>query len=96
MNAQTPQEKAKEGLRLLQEAVVDHLTGRPPTLTTEVRDELGLESKDRNGKHKDNLFWGVQLLLERADRVRSEKRGGRVYIFLTPSEPNADQAGDKV
>jgi hypothetical protein len=92
MTAQTPQEKAMEGLRLLQEAVVDYLTGRQPTLTTDVRNELGLESADRNGKWKDNLFWGLVLLLKRANRVQTEMKGRRTFIFLTKTEPNADRA----
>lgn len=59
----TAQEKAKAGVWLLKEAVVEFIREHPEGITpAEVRDKLELNSPDKGG-HKDNLLWGIHNLL---------------------------------
>jgi hypothetical protein len=95
----TAQEKAQAGLRLLKEAVLDYLKAHQEgasgqgVRTVQVRSELGLESPDRKGQRKGNLFWGLVNLLETAGQVRGETVGRQNLLFLTTAVPHSNLPG---
>jgi len=82
----TAQEKAKCGLWLLREATLNYLATRPEGATaSEVRKALGLDlDSDAEGKHKYYLFWGLQNLLAKEDKVE-----GRDNLLFLVSQPEA-------
>jgi hypothetical protein len=74
-------EKAKEGKRLLKQAVFDLVTERPGITPKEVMDELDLYSPNMKGDFKDNLFRGIESLLsrEKLTETRLEENRNRLY-----------------
>ena len=78
-----PKEKAKAGLWLLKEAVLELVGNHPDGITpNEVREELGLFSPNKNGDHKDALLWGIQNVLEVEGLAETRKVDDRNRIFL--------------
>lgn len=76
-------EKAKAGIWLLKQAVLDYLKSKDGgrALATDIRDDLGLRSEDTTG-HESNLAWGVNILLRNDESVRTEKDGSRNWLVL--------------
>lgn len=75
-------QKAAEGLRLIEEAIVETLAAHPDGLyNSELARALELESK-HGGKHDNYLTYSVLGGLLAKERVSSEKREGRVYYRL--------------
>ena len=82
----TAQEKAKAGLWLLEEAIIDYLAAHPEGVWSgKARKELGLDSADGNGQRKGYLFWGLQHVLENAGKIEYREVDGkrRVMILAT-------------
>lgn len=79
-------EKARVGLNLVKEAVVDFINDNPKGVSnTEVARALELES-DFEGEQKNYLSWAVLGLLVNEGRIRYERKGrGRVYFPVTQS-----------
>jgi hypothetical protein len=83
-----PKEKAKAGLWLLKQAVIDHLRSKPagerPKMICE---ELGLHSKNAQDERKDYLMWGLQHMLEADGQARTEKdqNGHSVLVPILPA-----------
>jgi hypothetical protein len=79
----SPKEKAKAGLRLLKEAVLELVGNHPNGITpNEVREELELFSPNRNGDHKDALLWGIENMLAVERLAETRMVDGRNRIFL--------------
>ena len=74
MNAK---EKVNEGKRLLKEAVLEYVAAHPGATSREVKDDLGLASPDENGKHEDQLLWGIDNILIVEGKMRMELVGHR-------------------
>ena len=81
----TPQEKAKAGLWLLKQAVLDYLATQPNNAARpdEVRDALDLHDEDAKGENKGRLLWGLGHLLKKEGKVRADKIDGLNHIVLT-------------
>jgi hypothetical protein len=83
MNAQ---EKAKAGVWLLKQAVVDYLRTRPEGASaSEIREQLGIDDADAEGEHKGYLLWGLQHLLAKDGVVKTNKdvRPQRMMLLET-------------
>jgi IclR helix-turn-helix domain len=71
-------QRAEEGLRLMQDAVVDLLAEHPDGMTnSQIARELGLHS-DYEGHHQGYLSWSIMGLLLNSRKV--EKRGRRYRL----------------
>jgi hypothetical protein len=66
-------EKAKEGVRLLKEAVLEYVAAHPGATTRDVQEALDLESRNEEGKFKDQLLWGIDNLLRAENKMRFDK-----------------------
>ena len=83
----TPQEKAKAGLWLLKQAVLDFLATQPNGAARPVTicDALNLHDEDADGEHKDRLLWGLGHLLKKDGTVRKGQVDGfNAYELVTP------------
>jgi hypothetical protein len=78
----TAREKAKAGVWLLKQAVLELVKQRPGITPNEVRDELDLYSPNPNGDHKDTLLWGIENLLAVEGLMETRKADGRNRLFL--------------
>jgi hypothetical protein len=89
------EEKAREGLRLLKEAVLEYCREYPDGIRPDqVRKALGLFSRNPDGKQKDLLLWGlVNLLLCDGTAERRKDHDGRLRIFA-PGETAPAVAGN--
>lgn len=74
-------EKAKEGMRLLEEAVFELMRDRPGITKRETLDELELSSPDEKGEFGDNLLWGIHNLLRAKGLMRIEKVRNRNRFY---------------
>lgn len=82
MEALNKLEKAAEGLRLLEEAIVEELRGHPQGLgNSELARALQLES-DHQGRHDNYLTYSVVGGLLKKGEVVVEKRERRNYYLL--------------
>lgn len=71
-------QKAKQGLALIKEAIIESISNHPEGLTNaELADLLDLRS-DYLGKQKDYLPWSVLGLLLNDKQIR---RNGRRYLL---------------
>jgi hypothetical protein len=89
---ETSHDKAQHGLRLLKEATLEYLAGRPHGVRVDaLREALGLDQdSDRRGEHKFYLFRGLFNLLEKDGDVDKRLIDGRNYIFrVQQAEPKA-------
>lgn len=78
-------EKAAEGLRLLEEAIVEELRSHPQGLyNSELARALKLES-EHQGRHDNYLTYSVLGGLMNKGAVVMEKRDNRNYYFSTPT-----------
>ena len=80
----TPQEKAKAGLWLLKQAVLDYLATQPDCAARpdDVRAALQLLDEDPKGGHKGYLLWGLSNLLKAEGKVRKEDMNGFNHMVL--------------
>lgn len=89
----TANDKARAGLWLIKEAVVQYLTEHPEGVpSADARRALGLENP--TGERRDYLFWGLVLQLKEEGRVVSRMVGEEKRLFVvtppaTPSQPDA-------
>jgi hypothetical protein len=85
------QEKAKVGVWLLKQAVLD-LVGQHEdgVKSSDIRDELGLRSPDNKGGRKDNLAWGVMNLLLNDNLIEKKNVDGRTRFFLIAKSPSQE------
>lgn len=78
-------EKAAEGLRLLEEAIVEELRDNPTGLyNSELARALRLES-DHQGRHDNYLTYSVTGGLMKKGVVVMEKRDNRNYYMTAPA-----------
>lgn len=59
----TAKEKAKAGVWLLKQAVLDFVADHPGATSRDVIDGLGLASAREKGDRDDKLLWGIDSLL---------------------------------
>lgn len=79
-------EKAAEGLRLLEEAIVEELHGHSRGLyNSEIARALGLES-EHQGRHDNYLTYSVIGGLMKKGAVVMEKRDNRNYYIPAPDQ----------
>ena len=77
-NPMTPREKAKSGVKLLEEAVLELLTAHPEGLRhADIVRALDIPS-DYLGNQKNYLSWSVMGLLMNARRIR--RAGNRYFV----------------
>lgn len=90
-----PEEKAKCGLWLLKEAMLDYLKVHPPGVSaTEVRRALHLDQdSDHQGQNWYRISYGLYDLLEQEGKLEI-RRGKEIHLFL-PGQPNAKAASEK-
>ena len=74
---ETPRDKARRAVALLQEAILELLAQRPGLTNAEIADALDIHS-DYQGAQKDYLSWSVLGLLVNERRIRRE--GRRYYL----------------
>ena len=74
-------EKAKEGMRLLEEAVFELMRVRPGITKRETLDELEVSSPDEKGEFGDNLLWGIHNRLRSKGLMRTEKVRNRNHFY---------------
>jgi hypothetical protein len=75
-------EKAKAGVWLLKQAVLEVVGANPGVTPNEVREELELFSPNINGDHKDTLLWGIANILAVEGLAEIRKEDGRNRMFL--------------
>jgi hypothetical protein len=74
--------KARDGLALISEAVLEHLAKHPEGIgNSELARDLGLES-DFQGRQKNYLTWSVIGLLVNEGHVQFVKKGRNVLYKL--------------
>jgi len=79
----TPLDKAKEGLHLLKEAVMDTLKTHPDGLSNaDIAHILDIRS-DYQGGNKDYLSWSVIGLLLNENKI---ERNGRKYFLKSQDD----------
>jgi hypothetical protein len=79
----TPQEKAKAGLWLLKQAVLDYLGTRlEGAPAAEIRKALEIDDADADGQHKGYLLWGLQHFLAQEGRIETDKNSTPQRIML--------------
>jgi hypothetical protein len=82
----TPREKAKAGLRLLEQSVLDLLKEHPEGLTnSEIEHALDIAS-DRNGEQRGWLSWSVLSGLMNQGRISKQKQQGRPSYRIAAPE----------
>jgi predicted transcriptional regulator len=74
MNAR---EKAKAGLWLLKQAVLEYVTEHPGITPKEVREALDLNSPNPSGDFKHHLLWGIDNILKVEELIETKKVDGR-------------------
>lgn len=80
----TAQEKAKAGLWLLKQAVLDYLESRPDGApAAEIREALGIDDTDAEGQRKGYLLWGLQHFLVQDGRIDTDRNTRPQRIVLT-------------
>ena len=84
----TPQEKAKTGLWLLKQAVLDFLETQPngAARPNEIRDALDLHDEDFKGENKGRLLWGLGNLLKKEGKVQKAELGGFDHLVLVKTD----------
>lgn len=79
----TAQEKAKAGLWLLKQAVLDYLEARPEGApAAEIREALAIDDADAEGQRKGYLLWGLQHFLEQDGLIDTDKNSKPQRIGL--------------
>jgi hypothetical protein len=69
------EEKAKAGIWLLKEAVLEFVKDHPGATSREVKDALSLASPNEKDEREDQLLWGIDNMLMVEGRMRMEKPG---------------------
>jgi hypothetical protein len=77
----TANEKAKAGVWLLKQAVLELVRQRPGITPNEGREALDLNSPNPSGDYKDTLLWGIGNLLEVEGLMETRKQEGRNHLF---------------
>lgn len=77
----TAKEKAKAGVWLLKQAVLELVKQRPGITPNEIREELDLRSPNLQGDYGDTLLWGIGNLLEVERLAETKKVDGRNRLF---------------
>jgi hypothetical protein len=80
----TSQEKAKAGLWLLKQAVLEYLAKQPngAARPDDIRDALDLHDEDAKGENKGRLLWGLGHLLKKDGKIRADRIDGDSQIVL--------------
>jgi hypothetical protein len=80
----TPEEKAKAGLWLLKQAVLEYLATQPNNAARpdEIRTALGLHDEDFKGENKGRLLWGLGHLLRKEGKVQTKQFDGLNHLVL--------------
>jgi hypothetical protein len=80
----SPQEKAKAGVWLLKQAVLEFLASRPNRAgrPDDIREALHLCDEDSKGQHKGYLLWGLENLLKKEGVIETEKIDGYNHVVL--------------
>lgn len=80
----TAQEKAKAGVWLLKQAVLDYLQSRPEGApSADIREGLGIDDADAEGERKGYVLWGLQHLLTQDGKIETDKSQRPHRIILT-------------
>ena len=78
-------EKAQEGLRIIENAMLDLLRRYPEGLTNaEIAQLLGIES-DATDSQRNRLSWAILTRLLRAARIEKINDGKRRLVYRLPS-----------
>jgi hypothetical protein len=78
-------EKAQEGLRIIENAMLDLLRRYPEGLTNaEIAQLLGIES-DASDSQRNRLSWAILTRLLRAARIEKINDGKRRLVYRLPS-----------